>query len=326
MKKAFITFFLIFFQLILVGCKIKKEDYLTYSKIDYEYSGSGTIKIVMDTYSENIKANFRTDYIYDENDNEIFKYEYQYNGKEWVLIFETDKKYNENNKLEECVKINVASSSSTTTYYSYNDKGLLAMEVENENWYKSYTTYSYDENDNLVLEYTDSSIPSRIGEHKCEYEYDLNNNLILETYGSKYDGDSESDDWMFRTRYVYNYDENNRLLEKVFYYEPYESNKWEKERLDKYSYDADGNIKEDLEFEVDRTNDSWVESKKTTYEYDLNNNMTKKTYLVPGKKDWERQVAIEYKYDSNNRLIETSRYQNDKLIKKTEEYYFIYEK
>ena len=66
----------------LAGCS-KKED-----KIEYDYDGKGVL--VSEIYTSkggNKDHSFRTDSIYDENNNLLFQYSYNKEKKEWLFIF-----------------------------------------------------------------------------------------------------------------------------------------------------------------------------------------------------------------------------------------------
>ena len=137
--------------------------------------------------------------------------------------------------------------------------------------------------------------------NKTAYLYDKNENEILRT---RYDWDTQTNDWVETRKYEYKYDSNKNIISMIvqnfndyliwnaFVY-PLTKNE--------YTYDINGNQTLDVKFRWNYTTNDWEEFYKHKSIYDSNNNIV--MYI---EDDFKR----EYVYDENGKMIKEIYYMN----------------
>lgn len=149
----------------------------------------------------------------------------------------------------------------------YDDNGDLIREC----YMGILTEYFYDENDNLIKEYS--------------FHYDNTNKLIFDENG-KLTKDNEG----FMSEHHYTYDANGNMTKNENIY----NNSFGMKSVSEYSYDSNGNKIKHVEINS--------EGKKIVHEYgyDSNGNCIKEIFNHPSMEP----VIYEYVYDSNGNCIE----------------------
>ena len=192
----------------------------------------------LDLNSDNT-FNYKEEYTYDENGNELTYTYSKYINDAWVRIAES---IYINGEEKEVYSLYL-NSDDTFNYkyeYTYDENGNRLTntysEYINNEWVNtSKWEYTYDENGNqltsIYSEYIDNAW---VDTKKWEYTYDENGNVLTETYLKYIDNV-----WVYIYKYEYTYDENgNRLTNTYSEYinnEGVDTSKWE------YTYDENGN-------------------------------------------------------------------------------------
>lgn len=259
----------------------------------FSYDERGNILSYIDYYDTIL-------YTYDLNNNLTSEEIYDYFG----LGFKSRKTYEyKNNLLVEYIYSDFNSaydnegnkwSPVEKTRYTYNQDNLINSKVvskfRNNQWeIFSSNTYSYDTNNNLILDLSANS--------KIEYLYDDNNNKTASI--SYYINNSN---WVFNRKTIWNYDANNNLLDETHYI--YENNEWVyniNSRKDEYSYDSQNNLLSKIEL-VWRNN-QWENFTKESHSYDINNNCLSDSIFKFTDGEWDGEVGYIYTYDENRNLL-----------------------
>ena len=179
------------------------------------------------------------------------------------------------------------------TLYERNEEGVAqkAIKKNSSDELKSYWTYEYDSNNNMIEVRT----------------YDSNNNLT-NIQSNKYDGNGNNIEILMKKpdgengwRYVYEYNFDNKKIEQ-FRYKPDGSLKDRRT----YSYDKNGN--ENLQFKFN-PDGSFM---KFVSEYDEMDNLTVQNWFNEQDKQ-THQTSFEYVYDKNGNWISKRRSSNGEL-------------
>lgn len=183
-------------------------------------------------------------------------------------------------------------------YNEYNDTDFS---------FKSKTTYTYDENENVIEAITSTEY----GKYKWVYQYD-NGNLI-EGNGYRLNGDSS-----LIEKKTYKYDDRNNRIEECCYNSDgslllkftyiYDD---KNNRIEECEYNFDGSLKE-----------------KTTYKYDNMQNLIKKDGYITDKDETyivTYEYDFEYDYDEKGNWTQKISFYNDVPQVITEREYEYYE-
>jgi len=177
--------------------------------------------------------------------------------------------------------------------YERNEKGdaLKAMKKNSSGDIKSYWTYEYDSNNNMIQVKT----------------YDSENNLI-NIQSNKYDENGNNIEMLLKRpkskngwKYVYKYNFDNKKIEQ-FRYKPDGSLKDRRT----YSYDKNGNEHIQFKFNPDGSFMKFVS------EYDKMDNLTIQNWFNE-QDEQTHQTSFEYVYDENGNWITKKRSSNGKL-------------
>lgn len=279
----------------LAGCS-KKED-----KIEYDYDGKGVL--VSEIYTSkggNKDHSFRTDTIYDENNNLLFQYSYNKENKKWVLEKTIENKYNASNLItyNKIAYSDANDLRNSSTAYTYGDNNLLIKKIVTEKDETINTEYLYDSNNNILKEMARGTTTYS----DMLYTYDENNYLIKKQYLTSSDA-GESFDYGFL--YEYTNDSNGRVASYIY-------KNWDIEKADfvdsikvEDTYDFKGLLTKYEEKKYDSSTSEYKESVVVEYTYDDSRNETsriKYTYRADLKvyAEFERYT---YKYNENNNMI-----------------------
>ena len=203
------------------------------------------------------------------------------------MIFDKNEKVIENGQYER------DGSLYEKTIYERNEDGVAqkAMKKNSSDELKSYWTYEYDSNDNMIAVKT----------------YDSENNLT-NIQSNKYDENGNNIEMLLKSpdsengwKYVYKYNFDNKKIEQ-FRYKPDGSLKDRRT----YSYDKDGN--ENLQFKFN-PDGSFM---KFVSEYDEMDNLTVQNWFNE-QDEQTHQTSFEYVYDEYGNWISKRRSSNGEL-------------
>ena len=212
----------------------------------------------------------KNEYEYDSDNRMISDVRYGWNGymQDWELQSRTTYSYDANNNL--ICKMIYYDNYTCKREYTYNDGNFLVLEVYtqlNENddeWQnKSKAEYDYDQNDSLILilNYSGSGSHWHYSD-KIEYTRNEAGYVTTETTANGY-----NDIWLYYDRYLYEYDNHNRLTCKTnLLWSNYENNFVNRSK-ELYEYDIHGNITKGIFYDFD---DEWVLDESYENTYDLN--------------------------------------------------------
>ena len=201
--------------------------------------------------------------------------------------------YDKNEKVIENGKYERDGSLYEKTIYERNDEGVVqkAMKKNSSDELKSYWTYEYDSNDNMISVKTYDSDKNLTNIQSNKYDENGNNiEMILKRPGNK-------NGW----RYVYKYNFDKKKIEQ-FRYKPDGSLKDRRT----YAYDKDGN--ENLQFKFN-PDGSFM---KFVSKYDEMNNMTVQNWFNE-QDEQTHQTSFEYVYDESGNWISKRRISNGEL-------------
>ncbi|MBP1645866.1 MAG: type sorting protein [Bacteroidetes bacterium] len=166
--------------------------------------------LVLTLDSSNYGPSGKTEYTYDERNNNLSKIIYARNSvTEWKYKNKIESTYDMNN----------------------NTLSTISFVYENDAWEEVYRTeYTFDANSNC----TSITKPTR----KEEYTFDGNNNCLSETYSTKELTDTA---WTYQVRHSYTYDENNNKTVDLMtqFYDDQWNNNSKNDYIYDYSYDRE---------------------------------------------------------------------------------------
>ena len=203
------------------------------------------------------------------------------------MIFDKNEKVIENGQYER------DGSLYEKTIYKRNEDGVAqkAMKKNSSDELKSYWTYEYDSNDNMIAVKTYDSENNLTNIQSNKYDENGNNiEMLLKSPGSE-------NGW----KYVYKYNFDNKKIEQLRY-KPDGSLKDRRT----YSYDKDGN--ENLQFKFN-PDGSFM---KFVSEYDKMDNLTVQNWFNE-QDEQTHQTSFEYVYDENGNWISKRRSSNGEL-------------
>ncbi|WP_188362524.1 hypothetical protein [Flavobacterium orientale] len=201
--------------------------------------------------------------------------------------------YDKNEKPIEFGQYETDGSLYEKTIYERNEEGEAqkALKKNSSDETKSYWTYVYDSNNNMIEVNT----------------YDSENNLT-NIQSNKYDENGNNIEMLTKSpesengwRNVYKYDLDNKIIEQ-FKYKPDGSLKDRRT----YSYDKDGNENTQFMFKPDGSFTKFVS------EYDEMNNLLIQNWFNE-QDDQTHQTSFEYVYDENGNWITKKRSSNGEL-------------
>ena len=195
--------------------------------------------------------------------------------------------YDKNEKPIEIGQYETDGSIYEKTFYERNEKGeaLKATKKNSSDGIKSYWTYEYDSNNNMIAVKTYDSENNFTNIQSNKYDENGNNiEMILKS------PDSENG-W----KYIYNYNFDNKKIEQ-FRYKPDGSLKDRRT----YSFDKDGNENVEIKFNPDGSYTKFVS------EYDKMNNLTVQNWFNE-QDEQTHQTSFEYVYDENGNWITKKR-------------------
>lgn len=201
--------------------------------------------------------------------------------------------YDKNEKPIEFSQYETDGSLYEKTIYKRNEKGdaQKATKKNSSDEIKSYWTYEYDSNENMIEVKT----------------YDAENNLT-NIQSNKYDENGNNIEMILKRpesesgwKYVYNYTSDKKKVEQ-FRYKPDGSLRDRRT----YSYNKDGNENMQFKFNPDGSFMKFVS------EYDEMDNMTVQNWFNE-KGEQTHQTSFEYVYDENGNWISKRRSSNGEL-------------
>ncbi len=251
----------------------------TYSTIIYTYSKTG---LLIAEVSKNIKLGetyyLRNTYKYNESNLLIAKLSENLVNKYWT-------------STEQCT-------------YIYNNNGNLHSELlqkwTEDNWENvSQIFYFYDNVGNLLdkdIEEWNEGV--WVKKEHYNFVYDHNNNMISQSY-QIFNGT-----WIYKWRYLYNYNNSDKLSEKIWSY--WKNNLWVDSTRSTCTYNDLGKLSSQLNFGWNLTNGDWEEKNEDIFSYDSRGNLIYRInrydyYTLHG---WYRyNYDYAYSFDSNDNCI-----------------------
>lgn len=338
MKKILSLSLGLLMALSFTGCK-NKETKFTEPKTpgEYSYNGKGRLETRI-TYNNNYGGYGpigRTDIIYDENNNAIFTYIYDYDSENKDasrLTQALEIKYENGKKVSEIdyIKNDEKVRRSSKLEYKYDGDKLKTI-VEYYANYKTgsfykYSTedYTYDEKGNvktITHQLVKDSNIKGISNYIYEYTYDSNDNVIKTLFKTRA---RSKDEWMDTKCYEYTYDSNGNVLTEIMKSDRTNSSSipWINEYKKEYTYDSNNN--ETLVIEYDY-NEDWIESSKKESFYDSNNNKIDYKYYRMNNNSWSLYNEIKYSYENNKLKATAHLNEKGELIYRDEYSYKDYE-
>lgn len=163
---------------------------------------------------------------------------------------------------------------------------------DSQNWYDSeLTTYTYDENGNLLMEFIEYLEYG--GAEKFTYTYDGDGNRLTMLYQWTID----YDEWYNVEYILYTYDSKGNMLTLLDQYWSGSGN-WESYTYETFSYDKKGNLLVDLTEYLD-----WDFAERYTYTY---NKWGQRLTMLEDYRDgdvWTNSVLVTYEYGPGGNLI-----------------------
>jgi hypothetical protein len=199
--------------------------------------------------------------------------------------------------------------------YAYNAEGLLYIETT---WYdgepSSKSVYTYDNQGNNTLEIRygwEEDLNDWLEASKNENQYDENNKLIVKEF---FYGGGSPDSWMLSTRTEYVYDTENRILEEISYRLDYITQTMVYSLKDAYTYNAAGDLTSVVNSNWDEISSTWIPYEKAEYTYNNNHQSHTSTYYERDEstQSWTISNYEEYAFDEyGNIILEMGYYTND---------------
>ncbi len=244
---------------------------------------------------------YKSEYTYDDNGNQLTKLEYKYINDEWIKVKECKYINNEEKQIYN-ISFNLDGMFSTKSEYTYDESGNRLTRAYskyiNDEWVK-YLESKYIGDEEKTL-YSISFNSEDEFDYKIEYTYDENGNRLTDTY-SKY----INDQWVKYTEYKYINNERKTV------YETYSKLDGTFDRRYEYTFDDKGN---QLSYMLSMyKNNSWTYSLKSEYTYDESGNQLSwiSSNYIDG--DWTYDFKYEFSYDNNGNELNhiVSNYENN---------------
>jgi hypothetical protein len=273
MKKAFLLNFILFSGLI--NCGAQQDSW----KISSSGKGYLMTEWLITYWNGTAWENARKySYTYDGNNNLSATIDQDWVDPSWVNQSNHLYSYNGENKVTEVIFRGWDGSqwfNDDKEMYSYDNHGNILRESKytwlpsSSDWLQILQKdYVYDASQNMtewkIKKYSGGSLIDR---YKMVLFYDLNKNMIESIYTISNDGIT----WENNGRYLWQYDQNNNLIESL-------SQEWNG------SY--------------------WEDEFKMTYQYDVNNLQTRETIQYNDSTSWVNINQYLYSYDGSGNKIE----------------------
>jgi len=178
------------------------------------------------------------------------------------------------------------------------DNGFVLTEEIHYDWVdpnwvnKSKYTYTYDENNNRIMELiSDWNGANWVFEWLWHYDYH-ESNIMSGAIKERWDGTN----WEQEYIHLYNYDENNNLIEEL--HQELVSGNWNNDKQFTYAYDASNN--RILQLYEKWSGSNWVKETKYTYTYNGNNTMNVELWERWDNTNWVNYIKYTYTYDATN--------------------------
>jgi hypothetical protein len=183
--------------------------------------------------------------------------------------------------------------------------GFQLSEEIHQNWdspnWVSYKkrTYTYDVNNNNLIEELEIWLDGSGSKGKWTYIYDINNNNLVEKLSERWDTTHWTN--VFKTTYLYDLN-NNNLIEELMQIWSVSNNWWNNSKII-YTYDVNNNRVQIL---VQNWNGSdWVNSVKYIYIFDVNNNNIESVIQIWDGSDWVNHRKLTNIFDQYNNIVES---------------------
>jgi len=195
-------------------------------------------------YVINSNNNFKISYTYDVNNIHIKSNEYEYSNGNWVMLSEKLFSYDANNRINEITEMNV-------------NNGSLVNSIKKE--------FSYNTNTQTEVDYNWNGTNWVQTE---EYQMTFNSDdLIIERILTE------------NTKITFQYNANNELMNREYYYWNTTSGQWNNYSERKYVFSYDSNDNRINTIKSNYYNGTWTDDTKIEYNYD--NSFTESNLILP---------------------------------------------
>lgn len=298
-----------------------ENEYLLSETFAY-FQNDSWVTYLQSTYSYDEDENMISFYYYQYGSCEKHTYSYNINGNLQTILLE---------KLEDNIWIQVYKYS--YSYYNNGETSVMLLETwTNDSWRNSQKKiYQYDENGNVLeMLHMRWNFVEWVNFYRHTYTYDETGNILTYIYEMS-NSDNELDlvsretytydsignilvilneyhafdDWMINTKITNTYDNNSNIVERLF--EDYTYTGGGHFVLDYSclilnSYDQNNNLLTKLEKHL--ISGEWVDARKHTYIYDINNNLLTYLYEIPILSSaLEEFQKYSFTYDENGNSI-----------------------
>ncbi len=214
---------------------------------------------------------------YDENHNPIIENDYHWEDDiaDWELDSEKNKSYDGNGNLTQSISSYVPWEGDTLvlgnkTTYSYNDQDQI-LQILTDSWIDSSSIwlpyikmdFVYDVSGNNTSDFTYFMDSAWVASSKTEMTYDVNGNMIenIDSYWDK-----ANSQWVDNTKITQTFNGSGNVLENIYYYYNVGAVAWQEIERSVSAYDANQNQISKIAY---TWNSGWVEYWKTESIFNL---------------------------------------------------------
>jgi hypothetical protein len=276
---------------------------------------------------------YRSEYTYDSNGNQIEEFEYGWDSEtnDWVGYWRYISAYDDNgNRIDSTLYTWDDVAKDWTTFerrchfrcwggryvFTYDSDGhrietiWFDWDTLSKDWVDPISRiFTYDSAGHLIQEIGIVPTYWSIKNIRWDYKYDSNGYKIEEI---GYWWDSETNDWVSDGRSVLAYDSVGNQIEWAHYEWDATTNEWVLDHRSEYTYDSNGNQTEKVEYGWDSQTNGWVDE-RSVWAYDSSGNQTEEI-----RYDWDSETSAwvgdrryVWGYDSSGNQTEEIRYDWD---------------
>lgn len=252
--------------------------------------------MLQEHWNDSTWANYeKRTYEYDSNGNKIMESHGYWHNSRWLNL-KTHYVYNGNGFL---VSTYSSAIKRIPNPLYGNPNQPRAIKIAVDSCYKH--SYSYDNNDNRILELSETWKDSTwINARKTSYAYNNDGNVIIKLFKHWQDSTHTNQGlaWINSARTTYTYNNNGNMI--LTLHEKWENSTWINRSRITYTYDNNENIIIKLR---ERLQDStWINSYKTTYTFNSNGNRISTLNERWQDSTWTNSNRTTYTYDSNGNM------------------------
>jgi YD repeat-containing protein len=278
----------------------------------WEHTYTGGLLTLLNVYNwkdENWELGSKTEIGYDEFQRQVSNTNYFKNDSGEILIGTiTLMSYDANGRVSEVTSYRNQGIMPDTTKQvnTYDADGnlieLLNQKFKNGNWAnQNITAFFYKDGKYLGQEYKFWYGPELLPDYMDSILYDAQDRRISRLHYKSYDDAYELD-----YRYVWAYDDSNRVSEEI--YQDWEGVNWGDSSKITFTYDERGNLTERHKQQL--RSDEWTEKEMTYISYNEYNYVTDFQFYIWLVNDWLRNTRLTYEYGEIG-VNDVKNYQNN---------------